>query len=166
MKSQEQFETWFIALSRKQNPALAAWSDEVVRDALMARRPDNQAKYGSYGVPGAQMAWEAWQASSHAQVSEVHAEYVLLHELHSEIERLRELAATCYAGLGAECNLPVEWLDVLNQAANGEAFSVVNLLPFRRSHNEAIQLCVADRAVATRQPRIGSQNVDQDCSRD
>lgn len=50
----------------------------------------------------------------------------------AEIKSLRELVATCYAGLGAECNLPVEWLDVLNQAANGQKFSVVNLLPFNR----------------------------------
>jgi hypothetical protein len=49
----------------------------------------------------------------------------------SEIERLRALAATCYAGLGAECNLPEAWLDVLNAAANGEPFDAEGLLPFK-----------------------------------
>uniref|UniRef100_C5CJN9 Uncharacterized protein n=1 Tax=Variovorax paradoxus (strain S110) TaxID=543728 RepID=C5CJN9_VARPS len=48
----------------------------------------------------------------------------------TEIERLRALAATCYAGLGAECNLPERWLDVLNAAANGEPFDTEGLLPF------------------------------------
>lgn len=47
-----------------------------------------------------------------------------------EIQRLRALAATCYAGLGAECNLPERWLDVLNAAANGEPFDTEDLLPF------------------------------------
>ena len=53
-----------------------------------------------------------------------------LDELRREVERLRELAATCYAGLGAACDLPEAWLDALNQAANGEPFSVDGLLPF------------------------------------
>lgn len=66
MVSREQFEVWYIAQARKQNTALNAWSDDEVRDALMARRPGDQEKYGSYGVPGAQMAWEAWQASREA----------------------------------------------------------------------------------------------------
>lgn len=47
-----------------------------------------------------------------------------------EVASLRELAATCYAGLGAECNLPEPWLDALNAAANGEPFSTDGLLPF------------------------------------
>ena len=48
----------------------------------------------------------------------------------AEIERLRELASTCYAGLGAECNLPEAWLDALSAAASGEPFSTEGLLPF------------------------------------
>lgn len=47
-----------------------------------------------------------------------------------EIDRLRELAATCYVGLGSEYDLPEKWLDALNAAANGEPFSVDGLLPF------------------------------------
>lgn len=58
-----------------------------------------------------------------------------------EIQRLRGLAATCYAGLGAECNLPEPWLDALNAAANGDPFSTDGLLPF-----------VADRAAPTAAP--------------
>ncbi|WP_343735239.1 hypothetical protein [Acidovorax sp.] len=48
-----------------------------------------------------------------------------------EVTQLRALAATCYAGLGAECNLPENWLDALNAAANGEPFTTAGLLPFR-----------------------------------
>jgi hypothetical protein len=51
-------------------------------------------------------------------------------ELQAEVERLRGLAATCYAGLGAECDLPEAWLDALNAAANGEPFSTEGLLPY------------------------------------
>jgi hypothetical protein len=50
--------------------------------------------------------------------------------LDAENKALRGLAATCYAGLGAECNLPENWLDALNAAANGEAFNTEGLLPF------------------------------------
>lgn len=50
--------------------------------------------------------------------------------LDAENKALRSLAATCYAGLGAECNLPENWLDALNAAANGEAFDAEGLLPF------------------------------------
>jgi len=50
--------------------------------------------------------------------------------LAAEVERLRGLAATCYAGLGAECDLPEVWLDALNSAANGEPFTTENLLPY------------------------------------
>lgn len=48
----------------------------------------------------------------------------------AEVERLRGLAATCYAGLGAECDLPETWLDALNAAAGGEPFTTDGLLPF------------------------------------
>ncbi len=48
----------------------------------------------------------------------------------SEVKSLRALAAACYAGLGAECNLPERWLDVLSAAANGEPFDTEDLLPF------------------------------------
>ncbi len=57
----------------------------------------------------------------------------------SEVERLRGLAATCYAGLGAECNLPEQWLDTLNAAANGEPFSTEGLLPFTLSVQPSAQ---------------------------
>ncbi|MBA4005661.1 MAG: hypothetical protein C0477_19820 [Delftia sp.] len=50
--------------------------------------------------------------------------------LDAENKALRGLAATCYAGLGAECNLPENWLDALNAAANGQAFDTEGLLPF------------------------------------
>lgn len=53
--------------------------------------------------------------------------------VNEEVDRLRELAATCYAGLGAECDLPANWLDVLTAAANGEPFSLDGLLPFQKS---------------------------------
>ena len=53
-----------------------------------------------------------------------------LRRLDAENKALRSLAATCYAGLGAECNLPENWLDALNAAANGEAFNTEGLLPF------------------------------------
>ncbi len=53
-----------------------------------------------------------------------------LRRQHAEIERLRALAATCYAGLGGECDLPVIWLDALNDAANGEPFDTDGLLPY------------------------------------
>ena len=50
--------------------------------------------------------------------------------LEAERDKLRELAATCYAGLGGECDLPESWLDALNNAASGEAFTTDGLLPF------------------------------------
>lgn len=53
-----------------------------------------------------------------------------LRRLDAENKALRVLAATCYAGLGAECNLPENWLDAMNAAANGEAFDTEGLLPF------------------------------------
>lgn len=69
-----------------------------------------------------------------------------------EVERLRELAATCYAGLGAECDLPEAWLDVLNAAANGEPFSTEGLLPYaggQSSKDAARQGQAFDPAVPT-----------------
>lgn len=54
-----------------------------------------------------------------------------LTERPNEVERLRELAAACYAGLGAECDLPERWLDALSAAANGQPFSTEGLLPYR-----------------------------------
>ena len=53
-----------------------------------------------------------------------------LESAQAELKRLRDLAAICYAGLGAECNLPEPWLDALSAAANGEPFSAEGLLPF------------------------------------
>lgn len=50
--------------------------------------------------------------------------------LQQEVERLRNLASTCYAGLGGECNLPERWLDVLDAASRGEEFTTDGLLPF------------------------------------
>lgn len=49
-----------------------------------------------------------------------------------EIDKLRQLAATCYAGLGGECNLPEAWLNALDKAANGEDFTYEGLLPYHR----------------------------------
>ncbi len=51
-------------------------------------------------------------------------------KLNAEIKRLRELAGVCYAGLGAECDLPERWLDVLLAAAEGQAFTTEGLLSF------------------------------------
>ena len=51
----------------------------------------------------------------------------------SKLAALRELAATCYAGLGAEHDLPEAWLDALSDAAAGRPFSVEGLLPYTAS---------------------------------
>lgn len=48
----------------------------------------------------------------------------------NEVARLRELAAVCYAGLVAECNLPDRWADVFLAASQGRPFSTDDLLPF------------------------------------
>lgn len=63
-----------------------------------------------------------------------------------EIARLRELAATCYAGLGAECNLPEPWLKALSAAANGEPFSTDGLLPFDADIDDVEEAKRIDRA--------------------
>jgi hypothetical protein len=62
-----------------------------------------------------------------------------------ETEALRALAATAYAGLVGECNLPETWADAFWHASAGERFSVSDLLPFRsdggaefRRHCEAM----------------------------
>jgi hypothetical protein len=57
----------------------------------------------------------------------------------AEIQQLRRLAWTCYAGLGGECNLPEPWLDALNAAAYGEPFSTEGLLPFIYQPSAAVQ---------------------------
>lgn len=62
-----------------------------------------------------------------------------LRRLHAQVEALQGLAATCYAGLGAECNLPENWLDVFNAAANGEPFSTEGLLPYTAAQPEALK---------------------------
>lgn len=59
-----------------------------------------------------------------------------------EIEKLRQLASTCYAGLGGECNLPEAWLDALNKAANGEDFSTEGLLPYQNQDAYRISLLI------------------------
>lgn len=51
----------------------------------------------------------------------------------SEIAALRDLAATCYAGLGAEHNLPEAWLDALSAASEGHPFTTEGLLPYSRT---------------------------------
>lgn len=51
----------------------------------------------------------------------------------SKLAALRELAATCYAGLGAEHDLPEAWLDALSAAADGRPFSTDGLLPYTAS---------------------------------
>jgi len=73
-----------------------------------------------------------------------------LRRQHAEIERLRALAATCYAGLGGECDLPVIWLDALNDAANGEAFDTDDLLPYA-SAIRAQLVAQTNRAAAAEQ---------------
>jgi len=57
---------------------------------------------------------------------------------HDEVQSLRELAATCYAGLGTECNLPEAWLDALLAASNGEPFSTDGLLPYSAAPAAAV----------------------------
>ncbi|SFF33342.1 hypothetical protein [Paracidovorax wautersii] len=75
-------------------------------------------------------------AAEHA-VFDAAADVYASGEVSSEVQRLRGLAATCYAGLGAECELPEEWLDVLSAAADGEAFDTSSLLPFSATHRLA-----------------------------
>jgi len=58
-----------------------------------------------------------------------------------EVQRLRQLAATCYAGLGAECNLPEPWLDALLNAAEGRSFSTDGLLPFTADRPHELRRC-------------------------
>lgn len=73
-----------------------------------------------------------------------------LRRQHAEIERLRALAATCYAGLGGECDLPVIWLDALNDAANGDPFDTDGLLPYT-SAIRAQLVAQTNRAAAAEQ---------------
>lgn len=47
----------------------------------------------------------------------------------NEIARLRELAASAYAGLVGTYNLPEKWADAFYAASSGEDFSSENLLP-------------------------------------
>lgn len=77
-----------------------------------------------------------------------------------EVARLRELAATCYAGLGGECNLPENWLDALNNAANGEPFSTEGLLPYTRQHGPAEALYIEQEASLNCPACGGSGHVD------
>ena len=84
---------------------------------------------------------------------EPHVEQAAAAELrrqHAEIERLRALAATCYAGLGGECDLPVIWLDALNDAANGDPFDLDGLLPYT-SPMRAQLVTQTNRAAAAEQ---------------
>lgn len=64
-----------------------------------------------------------------AELDELLVELARPHKV-GEMTDLRGLAATCYAGLGAEHNLPETWLDVLNAAANGDDFTTAGLLPY------------------------------------
>ncbi|MCO5338596.1 hypothetical protein [Delftia tsuruhatensis] len=89
--------------------------------------PDLEKKDGCYADDEIQFAWEmavfAWGFTHGAASVEVR-------RLDAENKALRGLAATCYAGLGAECNLPENWLDALKAAADGEPFDTEGLLPF------------------------------------
>ena len=89
--------------------------------------PDLEKRGGYYADDEIQFAWEmavvAWEAAHASTSSE-------LRRLDAENKALRGLAAACYAGLGVECNLPENWLDALNAAANGEEFDTEGLLPF------------------------------------
>ena len=73
-----------------------------------------------------------------------------LEKSHADIERLRALAATCYAGLGGECDLPVIWLDALNDAANGEPFDTDGLLPYTSAIRDQL-ITQTNRAAAAEQ---------------
>lgn len=63
MTSNDQFESWFIAKARRNNPMLKDWSDTEVKTALMAPRYDATQALGSYAAADAQDSWEAWQAA-------------------------------------------------------------------------------------------------------
>ena len=77
----------------------------------------------------------AWQEKQGPTGAKEH--HLLLLQAWADILRLRELAATCYAGLGAELDLPEPWLDALLAASEGKEFTVEGLLPFTRGNPDA-----------------------------
>jgi hypothetical protein len=79
---------------------------------------------------------------------------------HAEIQRLRALAATCYAGLGGECDLPVIWLDALNDAANGEPFDTDGLLPYTSAIRAQLTVQTNRAAAAEQQVTAFTQRLD------
>ncbi|WP_312462340.1 hypothetical protein [Comamonas sp.] len=83
-----------------------------------------------------------------------------LRRQHGEIERLRALAATCYAGLGGECDLPVIWLDALNDAANGEPFDADGLLPYTSAIRAQLVAQTNRAATAEQQVTALTQRLD------
>jgi len=72
-------------------------------------------------------------------IREVEARDDLIQQLMELNDKYRHLAAACYVGLGSEHDLPEEWLDALNNAANGQPFNVDNLLPYRASGTKSIE---------------------------
>ena len=76
-------------------------------------------------------ATEQYLKGHEGVAAHIHALHARSAELADKVEALQGLAATCYAGLGAECNLPENWLDALNAAANGEPFTTSGLLPYK-----------------------------------
>ncbi|MBB6578979.1 putative membrane protein [Comamonas odontotermitis] len=83
-----------------------------------------------------------------------------IEEQFAEIERLRTLAATCYAGLGGECDLPVIWLDALNDAANGEPFDTDGLLPYTSAIRAQLTTQTNRAAAAEQQVTALTQRLD------
>ena len=83
-----------------------------------------------------------------------------LEKAHTEIDRLRALAATCYAGLGGECDLPVIWLDALNDAANGEPFDLDGLLPYTSTMRAQLVTQTNRAAAAEQQVTALTQRLD------
>ena len=67
-----------------------------------------------------------------------------------EVNALRSFAATCYAGLGAECNLTGPWLDALLNASQGRSFSTDGLLPYEAVPIDMVLHC----------PVCGMQHID------
>ena len=84
-------------------------------------------------------ATEQYLKGHEGVAAHIHALYARSAELAAQVEALQGLAATCYAGLGAECNLPENWLDALNAAANGEPFTTSGLLPYKAQPSPTAQ---------------------------
>ena len=69
----------------------------------------------------------------------------MIEHINPETVRLRDLAAMCYAMLGAECGLPKQWLDTLSAAAVGEPFDPQALRPLHTYTALEVDPCEALR---------------------